>query len=142
MFFHAGSLCLFLFKYLSLSTIITSSGCLSGSIRSHIKLSGHLPPALKHEGERFSDHNEKQLTEPPSPLFHHRGCLSWQPCPGSERPDVMPALSHCSPGAAGQCQGKHMTSVLCGAEPGPVARVNSTGGTTNRSTGGIPTDRK
>lgn len=45
---------------------------LSGSIRSRIKLSGLLPPAPKHEGERFSDYSENKpphLRRPgPSPL--------------------------------------------------------------------------
>lgn len=113
-FFHAAFL--FPFAYCtSLSTVILQQ-CLSGSIRSHIKLSGRLPPALKHGGDRFSDYSENNqpslLLRPPSPC-----CLSWQPGPGSENPDVMPAQSRRSPGSAGQRQRKHMTSVLCGAEP-------------------------
>lgn len=111
-------LSLFLFfTYLTLSTIISGLECLSDSTRSHIKLSGHLTVALKHEGERFSDYRENERPEAPSLLLQYPSCLSWQPCPGSERPDVMPALSHCSPGTAGQRQGKHMTSALCGAKP-------------------------
>lgn len=138
-FMQAFSVSLSLFKYLTLSTIITSSECPSGSIRSRIKLSGHLPPALKHEGERFGDYSENNR---PSLLLcssNTGGCLFWQPCPGSERPDVMPAPSHCSPGAAGQRQGKHMTSVLCGTEPtqwpestAPVGPVIAQGGESRR----------
>lgn len=117
-FFHTGSLRLFFFLNTSLSPqSLLALVCQSGSIRSRIKVSGHLPSALEHEGERFSDQSKKQLTEPPPLLFQYQGCLSWQLCPGSERPDVMPASSHCSSGAVGQCQGKHMTSVLSGAEP-------------------------
>lgn len=114
-FFHAA----FLFPLLTVPhspQSSYSSQCLSGSIRSHIKLSGRLPPALKHRGDRFSDYSENNqpslLLCPPFPC-----CLSWQPGPGSENPDVMPAQSRRSPGSAGQRQRKHMTSVLCGAEP-------------------------
>lgn len=105
------------FSFSHTSRCPQSSLAWSGSTRSHIKLSGHLTVALKHEGERFSDYRENDRPEAPSLLLQYPSCLSWLPCPGSERPDVMPALSHCSPGTAGQRQGKHMTSALCGAKP-------------------------
>lgn len=142
-FFHAGFLRLsFLFKKLNISTIFSSSGCLSGSTRSRIQVSGHLPPALKHEGERFSDQRKKRVTEPSSLLFQYWSCLSWQLCQGSERPDVMAAPSHCSPGTVGQRQDKHMTSVLCGAEPAQWLETTAPTWLIIAHWGGIPSDPK
>lgn len=64
----AGVFCLLWNTSVSLQSSLVQ-GVLSASIRSCVKLSGHLPLALKHEGERFSDHSEKQLTEAPSLLL-------------------------------------------------------------------------
>lgn len=64
----AGVFCLLWNTSVSLQSSLVQ-GVLSASIRSCVKLSDHLPLALKHEGERFSDHSEKQLTEAPSLLL-------------------------------------------------------------------------
>lgn len=96
----------------SSSTIISCSGCLSGSIRNRGKLSGHLPLPPKHEGERFSDHSEKNNW--PSLLLCSSHSRAVYPGSCAQGPRGL-TLCLLRPTVV-QRQGKRMTSVLCGTE--------------------------
>lgn len=129
------------FLSLSLSTIITSSECLSGSIRSRIKLSGHLPPALKHEGERFGDHSENNR---PSLLLCSSNTGAVYPGSCAQGPR---GLTLCALRATVLLVRRGNARVntwpqLCGAEPAQWPESTAPTGPIIAQWGGIPTDRK